>query len=401
MFKMNFNKFLLASLPVFSLIITSCSKDEQVIKDYAPYATPATYTFNRNGVTTVDFNGQKSRILMLQEIADYVKTQGASGANVSDVKLLNMYANANTPFTNGELNSSKTKQLRDKTAASLDYFSSNSVEQAEERVFFENKLREVGSAGAGTATEGVAGIFEKRYYSANGLEPIQVVLKGLMGACFIDQICNNYLSTKKLDAGTNREDNTNKKLVVGTNYTEMEHAWDEAYGYVYGAGRDADGKNAKFWDSYIDQVNADKDFNTLKGDINLAFRLGRAAIVNNDYVTRDLQIAIIKEKLAKVAAVRAVYYLMEGKKNLVGGAAKTFHALSEGYGFIKCLRYTNKQGTNSPYLSKNEVDVILNKLMAGRNGFWDVDYSKNNLELLAKEIADKFGFTVEQAETVN
>nr|WP_305069641.1 DUF4856 domain-containing protein [Flavobacterium covae] len=58
--------------------------------------------------------------------------------------------------------------------------------------------------------EGVAGIFEKRYYSANGLEPIQVVLKGLMGACFIDQICNNYLSTKKLDAGTNREDNTNK-----------------------------------------------------------------------------------------------------------------------------------------------------------------------------------------------
>jgi hypothetical protein len=33
---------------------------------------------------------------------------------------------------------------------------------------------------------------------------------------------------------------------------------DEAYGYVYGV----DG--TKFWSSYIDQVNADADFNTIK-----------------------------------------------------------------------------------------------------------------------------------------
>jgi hypothetical protein len=44
--------------------------------------------------------------------------------------------------------------------------------------------------------------------------------------------------------------------------------------------------------SYIDQVNADVDFNTLKADIDLAFRTGRAAIVANDYVTRDAQIDI-------------------------------------------------------------------------------------------------------------
>ncbi|WP_258932628.1 DUF4856 domain-containing protein [Flavobacterium oreochromis] len=214
-------------------------------------------------------------------------------------------------------------------------------------------------------------------------------------------MCNHYLSVKKLDAGTNKQDNTVKKLKTGTNYTEMEHSWDEAYGYIYGAGRDADGKNAKFWDSYIDQVNADKDFNTIKADINLAFRTGRAAIVNNDYATRDAQIAIIKEKLAKVAAVRAVYYLMEGKKNLAGGAAKTFHGLSEAYGFIKCLRYSNKQASNSPYFSKVEVEAMLKTLLAGKNGFWDTDYSKNNLEILAKNIADRFGFTVAQAQTVD
>jgi hypothetical protein len=43
----------------------------------------------------------------------------------------------------------------------------------------------------------------------------------------------------------------------------------------------------------------------LKADINLV-RTGRAAIVANDYATRDAQIDIIKAKLAIVPAVRAV-----------------------------------------------------------------------------------------------
>jgi hypothetical protein len=86
----------------------------------------------------------------------------------------------------------------------------------------------------------------------------------------------------------------------------MEHTWDEAYGYIYGGD--------KILSSYIDQVNADVDFNTLKADIDLAFRTGRAAIVANDYVTRDAQIDIIKAKIA-LPAVRAVFYLQEGNRN--------------------------------------------------------------------------------------
>jgi hypothetical protein len=102
-----------------------------------------------------------------------------------------------------------------------------------------------------------------------------------MGAAFMDQIVNNYLSKNKLDEGTSKVNNTNKIVENGKTYTTMEHTWDEAYGYIYGV----DG--TKFWSSYIDQVNADVDFNTLKADIDLAFRTGRAAIVANDYVTRD------------------------------------------------------------------------------------------------------------------
>jgi hypothetical protein len=38
------------------------------------------------------------------------------------------------------------------------------------------------------------------------------------------------------------------------------------HGYIYGA-------DGKIWSDYIDQVNADVDFNTLKADIDLAFRI--------------------------------------------------------------------------------------------------------------------------------
>ena len=212
----------------------------------------------------------------------------------------------------------------------------------------------------------------------------------------MDQIVNNYLSKNKLDEGSNKTNNSNKIVETGKTYTTMEHNWDEAYGYIYGV----DG--TKFWSSYISQVNADADFNTLTADINLAFRKGRAAIVANDYATRDAQIAIIKAKLALVSAVRAVFYLQEGKGKLVTDkGAKAFHALSEAYGFIISLRYTNNPATNAPYFTKSEVDAMLANMVSGTNGLWDIDTLGAKLDAVSTQIAVKFGFTVAQAATVN
>jgi hypothetical protein len=134
----------------------------------------------------------------------------------------------------------------------------------------------------------------------------------------------------------------------------------------------------------------------------LAFRKGRAAIVANDYATRDAQINIIKEKLALVVAVRSVYYLQVGKsKLLTDNGAAAFHDLSEGYGFIMSLRYTNKPNTNNPYFSKSEVDAMLASLLSGTNGFWDIDTLSPKLDAIATQIASRFGFTVAQAAIVN
>lgn len=400
---MRLNKITLAVLPALFIVATSCSDNDDNIQNSV--LVPETYTFERDGATTVDYSGQSSRLLMLQEMGNYIKNQGTANAVVDVTTLTNMYVNSNNPFSTSELNESG-KQLRDKTAASKDYFvnlggGGSTVEQNNVRSFFATQFDNANAASQGNdAAANVAGKYldgsSTRLFAANGLEPQQVLLKGMMGACFMDQIVNNYLSTAILDEGTNRADNTNKVLVSGKNYTNMEHKWDEAYGYIYGAG------GGKYWDSYINQVDADSDFGTVKEEIELAFRKGRAAIVANNYSVRDQQVEIIKSKLALVPAVRAVYYLKEGKGKLVtDSGAKAFHALSEAYGFIMAIRYTQNPATEAPYMSKTEVDALLAELIAGTNGLWDVDYLNSHLDDMASDIATRFGFTVEQAETVN
>jgi hypothetical protein len=405
---MNFKKisFLLIISP---LLVTSCScsNDEEapVVTSTFNYTIPETYTFVRNGATSIDYKGQSQRILMLDEMGNYVKTQATAGSVVDNTKLLKMYDNSESQFSTDELNTSG-KQIKNKTAASLDYFTllnggGTLTEQNEVRTFFETKLKEINTASQGTvASAGIAGKYETgsstRFFTADGLEPVQVFLKGITGASLLDQVVNHYLSLGKLDENTNKVDNTNKVLDGTNNYTKMEHAWDEAFGYVFGATGD------KFLSEYITKVNADVDFNTLKNDISLAFRKGRAAIVANDYATRDEQIKVIKEKLALMVSVRSVYYLQTGKAKLItDNGAAAFHDLSEGYGFIMSLRYTNKPGTNNPYFTKNEVDVMLKSLTSGTNGLWDIDNLGKKLDDVSTQIANKFGFTVAQASIVN
>jgi Domain of unknown function (DUF4856) len=405
----------LASLFIAFLSLTSCTNDDDTITPESPafnYTVPETYTFTRNNASTIDYSGQTTRLTMLDEMGNYIKTAATNGSISDNTVLLEMYNNTNNRFTTLGLNESG-KQLKDKTAASKDYFSlfngqGSTTEQVNVRNFFENQFIDAKSASQGaTAAAGVAGVYldgtSKRLFAANGLEPQQVFLKGMMGASLLDQIVNNYLIVNKLDEGNNKENNTNKVLESNKPYTTMEHNWDEAYGYVYGGDNLSVTPNVfKYWSSYINQVNADTDFNTLKADIGLAFRKGRAAIVANDYATRDLQIEILRTKLALVPAVRSVFYLQEGKTKLVtDNGAKAFHALSEAYGFIMSLRYTNKPGTNNPYFSKTEVDSMLASLTSGTNGLWAIDTLGAKLDTLSTQIATRFGFTVVQAATVN
>jgi len=368
--------------------------------------TPETYSFERDGNSTVSFSGQTTRIQMANEIINRMKD-----FSTTETILLNMFSNENSSFSNEDLNSS-SKNVKSKTAASKDFFESNAAGSAAVRADFEGwliaQVNETFPAQNTVASAGVAGQIadgsSTRYVSAKGLEYNQAFNKSLIGALMVDQILNNYISTGVLDAGSNKENNNNGVVADSKEYTNMEHKWDEAYGYLYGTSADKANPNAtigsddSFLNKYLGKVDADSDFSGMAQTIFDAFALGRAAIVAKDYTLRDAQTAILRENISQVVAVRAVYYLQQGKNALATetpdyGAA--FHDLSEGYGFIYSLQFTRKPGTNSTYFSRQEVLSLLDQITTG-NGFWEV--SPATLETISTEIASRFNFTVAEAK---
>ena len=135
----------------------------------------------------------------------------------------------------------ETKSIKSKTAASRDLISTNATEAGDIKADFEtwisaqvsevfpneNVLAEVGVAGQ------IADGSSTRYVNGKGLEYNQAVNKGLIGGLMLDQLVNNYLGVSVLDEYTN-VDNDNEVLSGTSNYTTMEHKWDEAYGYLFG-----------------------------------------------------------------------------------------------------------------------------------------------------------------------
>jgi len=404
------SKYFLILLATGTILFTSCDKDDDTTPSVE---APATYAFTRNNESTVSFSGQTTRIQMATELINGMKDFSAEKS-----LLLEMYRNETeaggdaNPFSNADLNAS-TKSVRSKVAASKEYFSDNVTDgtaikelfetwinsQVDEVFPNENTLAEAGVAGQ------IADGSSTRYVNAKGLEYNQLVNKSLIGGLMLDQILNNYLSTTVLDEATNVEDNDGDVLADGKPYTTMEHKWDEAYGYAYGTAADlADpnktiGSDDSFLNKYIGRVEGDADFAGIAAEIFDAFKLGRAAIEAKDYDLRDEQVVILRKALSKVIAVRAVYYLVQGKNALEASPANygtAFHDLSEGYGFVYSLQFTHNPDTSKPYFSKAEVDAFITDMMGdGANGLWDVQAS--TLDAIATTIAAAFDFTVAQA----
>lgn len=388
--------------------VASCGEDSV---DTISFSVPETYDFQREGVSTVSFSGQTTRIKMAEELLGAFHDQSKS---LNNLNAMFAHQPGENNFSDASLNASD-KNLRSKVAASADYFSTNTVVSAEIRSEFDqwisSQVSEVFPNWSVDATPGVAGVIQQagggtlRYVNEQGLEYDQLIGKGLIGALMMDQMLNNYLSPALLDAGNNREDNDNEVLVDGKNYTTMEHYWDEAYGYVYGASQDPQnpnqtiGSDDEFFNEYLGKVNDDPDFNGIADEVFDAFKLGRAAIVADAYEIRDEQAEIIQSQISKVIAIRAVYYLQSGKLKLQSANpdyASIFHSLSEAYGFIYNLQFSRDPETGAPYFSRGEVESLLNDLLGdGTNGLWDV--TATSLDNISTQIANAFDFTIEEA----
>jgi len=377
----NINTILL----LFAFIFVSCDTDNQ--EDELIVVAPANYEFVRDGASTVSFSGQTARLNMADEIYNALNTNTFTKA-----QLLEMFNNG-TGFSTDALNNAG-KVVGSKTASGCNH-GALAVTKARYTDMLEDFADNVIPAWTATASDGSAGLLtdSKRTINVNakGWEVDQTFIKGIIGGMCVDQIVNNYLDPCQLDSGTRRDDNTNGILSSGKNYTDMEHKWDEGFGYLYGQEEDASRAdlgtsplgNGTTLMKYFKKIN-DSNMPGISEIVFDAFKLGRAAIVAGDYELRDAQAKIIMINLSKVVGFKAVDYL-EGymDKMAAGNNADAIHALSEGYGFILSLMFTN-DGTGTPYFSESEVNSMLLKM----DNMWTV--SNTDLSEMVTSIKSRF-----------
>lgn len=366
------------------------------------FNVPSTYVFERDGVSTVSFGGQTTRLSMAKEILGYLAVDSGKSEQALEAAFAHT-AGAND-FSSTKLNES-SKSVKSKVAASDDLFGDDALakEAIQELMsgFLKKQVTEVAPNSLIEAAPGVAGFVGSRYVSAKGLEYNQAFNKGLIGALIVDQVLNNYLGNNRILNEGYIADNTAETLESEKNYTKYEHHFDEAYGYVYGDAS-VDGESPittegdKFLFKYIAKVNGDSDFSGIQDQIFIAFKLGRSAVVAKEYdVLRDA-IEILQYQISKVIGVRAVHYLQAGKEDLASKAyASALHGLSEGYGFIYSLQFTRNPKTDAPYFTFAEVNAMIAKLEKG-NGFWDLADGVV-LDEISNQISAKFDFTTAQA----
>ena len=317
------------------------------------------YAFSHQGQSTVSYGGQTARLIMGSEMLTAVNSSSTTLAD-----LLSMWNNDGWNWESPDANAS-TKNIGGKTAAGSET-PLTSVESAavidKFVAWFTDYSDNVAQIMDGDETShpamaGTAGWIENRELNAHGFEYDQFVAKTLIGAMCLDQVVNGYLSPTKLNV-----DNTDRS----GGYTSMEHHWDEGFGYVYGKFGPENAEGDLSGDALLGKYL--NKFDNHKAIVFDAFVAGRQAIVDMDYTERDAQALIIKNHLSVVVAQKAVDYLTGAASDVASLNGDYFHGLSEGYGFIMSLQFTNFNGT--PYFTHTEVMDMIATLEAG-NGFWD------------------------------
>ncbi|MFD0963940.1 DUF4856 domain-containing protein [Pseudofulvibacter geojedonensis] len=394
-------KVVLSLAVVTALSFVSCSSDDNNGGATPTFAktvadinldgvvAPATYNWTRNNATSVSYGGQTTRINMLDYITNKQGDEGLKNTARTEAQLKGMYNHtANDGFFSDATLNSSGKNIKGKTGNSDDFFS-GTVEGSQIKTYFDGLITDQvanvfpnwsTNAAAGTAGQ-LADGSSTRYVNAKGYENDQLFAKGLIGALQVDQATNNYMSRVAND------DNS----TVENNYTDMEHHFDEAYGYLLNSA------DSNYFNKYLGKVDADTDFTGIKNEIETAFRIARQAIVDQKYDVRDQAIEVIRYQVSRVIAIRAVYYLQAGKNQLddASGKGPAFHDLSEGLGFVYSLRFIRKSDVKETYFTKAEVDGLLNDLIGSTNGLWDLTGA--DLDAVSEAIAAKFDFTVAQA----
>jgi len=356
---------------LLGLLFTACDDDSD---NDLSYDVPVTYSFEN-----VSYSGQTQRLNMLAEMKSYMASSRSNGGQELDLSILQAMFENNAEQAGWVGEYEASKQLKSKTFAS-------------EQPTFEQLFEDLAAASQSTesGSEGQAGLItsqdgNKTYLvGPNGLDHAQLIEKGLMGAVLFYQATGVYLEPSRMDVD-------NETVTPGEG-TEMEHHWDEAFGY-YGVPEDfpANTNGVIFWGDYSNDRDPVINCNE---PLMEAFIRGRAAISNGDLQTRDEAIEDIKETWELISAATAIHYLNGTIEDFDDMSIRS-HLLSEAAGFIYSLQFNP-----DAKVSLNEVYDLLTTIGGSSDlsemNFYTVTIA--DLEAARSELAEVYNLADEVDE---
>merc|ERR1711937_159171 len=317
----------------------------------------------RDGKNSVSFGGQTTRLNMADELYDGMNSNESStdmlmqqfkeGTGFSDPSILEGYGNAAGGYGPNLIGKGARGCLNEKNEESVAALTAM-IED-----FGENVIPAWNTPAADGSPGYLSDDIRTIQVNSKGWELDQTFQKGLIGAFSLDQIVNNYLQPCKLDADGKREANTNGVVAEDKPFTMMEHAWDEAFGYVYGQ-----------------EPDPTADLIVPGGDGTLL----------NKYLKKASTGPLVPGIARAIFGAFIDTYLnayLDAKK--AGNPADAIHALSEAYGFIFSLAFTNN-GDGDPYFTQEEVGSILQSM----DNFWQI--KDEDVQAIINEVDERFGF---------
>ena len=303
----------------------SFNYDETAERDNGKCLTRNYDGFSTYDFSNVDYADQTSRLDMLDELVDYMSSANTVGVTLSINTLLDYFANSNSPYTDASLNTSGV-QLKDQ-CFSTDIFLIEGYMVELKDASQNPNIGGQGIAGVVTSTTNPA----KSYlFDDKGVEYAQYIQKGIMSAVFYHQISEVFTREAAIGDGV---DNT---MITDGQGTDMEHNWDQAFGY-FGVPTDflTNADAGRYWGKYC---NGRNDLLGTNDEVMKAFTKGRVAISSMDYASRDSAAVEVRQGLERVMAASAIHYLNGALADIADDALRN-HQLSEAYAFAFGIKY--------------------------------------------------------------
>lgn len=282
----------------------------------------ALYDFFGTQGSTVDLHGEEMKIQMTKEIFDLM----VKDSNLLPTQLVDMFYNTKSvdfQWKENHLNYTEsnmaavTTQNRNDRMAWIGFIVSMLNEYTRNQQFKDTAATQTTPGGYS-----IYGNPLEVFVNNKGYELNHVFNNLMMGAYQVDQVLYHFLSKNEMN-GVNdivKKENSNCVFIQGKDVTRMQHAWDSAFGTIWGNLPDA--KTMKTGISKLKGDHGDKGFYSFLYELNArrrhagiaqelfdAFTKGRTAINNQDYTTRDICICIIRRLVSRVVLQKTLDFL--------------------------------------------------------------------------------------------